>query len=91
MQFRMAASVRHIVSGVFDDDTLIDAPEVLKRPFELLSTVHQAIPGFRNSAVVIYNQSYSEPKFRKVYHLLVDVNCLFYKISFRFSIWFIKI
>jgi hypothetical protein len=39
MQYRMVPSSRHLVSGVFYDDTLIDAPEVLEMPFELPSTV----------------------------------------------------
>jgi superfamily I DNA and/or RNA helicase len=90
MQYRMASSIREVVSGVFYEDTLVDAPEVIKRPFELPTTIYQAIPGFRKSAVVIYNLSNSETKVsRDFYRLLVHVNyVLFYEIR-EFSTWLV--
>jgi hypothetical protein len=61
MQYRMGPAIRKIVSAISYNNELKDATEVLNRKSKIAS-VSEMIPGYRDSAVVVYEHSSLETK-----------------------------
>jgi superfamily I DNA and/or RNA helicase len=69
MQYRMAPSIRKIVSAVSYDNCLTDAPEIVKRTLNLPPSIFEVFPSFHDSEVIVLSHKCLETK--------VDGNIIF--------------